>query len=190
MKTVPVLLLLALLAAGEALASEPGDRHYGVELHAGMGGYSGQTGERTSLGPAYGVLGAYNPLPVLSYEVAYRGLSNPIDESGRKLTSNKVTAGLKAGPHFGERAAWRPFAFVGIGLDYVVADRNPQDLDDALLPVIPLGVGAELFTEAPFRLGVRATYDLTPGALGSGEVAPGDPHPDEWSASLSAQAAF
>jgi len=171
-----------------APAPEAGDKPYDVELNGGVVGYTGRVGNHTSAGVGYGITGAYNPNPLLSYEIAYQGNTNGIDNSDRKITSNILQGDVKFGPQLGGPFAWRPFVFAGLGLDFVNSGNNDFGLTNALQLEIPLGIGAELFTNKVWRVGARGTYNFAPGI--GGAVSPEDAHPDRWGAQLTAQAAF
>lgn len=172
----------------EVEEAEPGSR-VDVQLNGGVGGYLGGINEFTDTGPAYGVNAAFNQTPTLSYELGYSGHTNDIigPENGR-LTSNKVHAGVKVGPELELPIPWRPYGFAGLGADFVIAGANTLGISNAVLGVVPVGAGADFFTDSPIQLGARATYDWTPGI--GGEVSLVDPQPNGWSAALTAQAAF
>jgi hypothetical protein len=178
----------ALLLAPAAAHAQFEDRELDVELNFGIGGFTGDIGGLTSTGPAYGVIAGVEQTPIIKYEVGYMGQTTGVHDSDGRLTSNKLQANVRAGPELEAPIPWQPYAFGGVGANFVIATTDAHGLSNAVQGVIPFGVGADFFTDSPIRVGARGTYDWTPG-IGS-DVAPDAEHPDEWKATINASAVF
>ena len=195
----PWMWLSAALLAAPALAHAQGtyyegdnaEKKFDVNLQGGIGGYTGAAaGATTNVGPSYGVMGAYNALPFLSYELGYIGNSNGISGTDSRLSSNRIQADVKAGPQLVAPIPWRPYAFAGLAADFLAAGGNKVTTgwDSSFEGEVPLGVGADFLLNSPVRVGARGTFDWNPGVGGSAGVV--SDHPSAWQAALTASAVF
>ncbi len=165
------------------------DKPWDVALNFGVGGFIGSvTDVTTNIGPAYGVMGAFNKNPILSVELGYIGHTNGVDTTDRRLSSNKIQGDVKAGLPMEGGVAWKPYLFGGLGVDFVTSSTEAFGLSSAIQAVIPVGIGADFFTNKPLQVGLRGTYDVTPGI--GGRVSPMQAHPDAWQAVVQGSAAF
>jgi len=121
-------------------------------------------------------------------EGAYQGHTNNVEDFDGRLTTNKVQVDVSAGPELNAPVPWRPYAAAGLGVNIVTTGADEAGLDNAVQGSIPFSVGADFFTESPIQIGLRGTYDLKPGV--GGDVSDDQGHPDEWTTTLNAQAAF
>jgi hypothetical protein len=183
------LLLLPLSARAEGFFQSSSDKPYDLQLDGGIGGWVGSvTDVTTSIGPAYGLIGAFNKNDVVSYELGYVGHSNGVDTTSRHLSSNKIQADIKAGVPLAGPVAWKPYLFGGVAVDFVASSTEAFGLNSSAQGVIPFGIGADFLRDKPLHIGARGTYDWSPGV--GGRVSPTDAHPDAWQAFVQASASF
>ena len=188
------LLAAPALAHAQGLATyedENSTKKFDVQGQFGMGGYTGKAAGLTdNIGPAYGVLGAYNQTPYLSYEVGYIGNSNAVSNTDTRLSSNRIQADVKAGPQLLGPIPWRPYAFAGLAGDFQTTGgtRATTGFDDSFQVEIPMGVGADFLLNSPVRVGARGAFDFNPGIGGSASDI--SVHPSSWQAALTASAVF
>lgn len=165
------------------------DRALSIEPNIGIGGYTGAiTDAVNGTGVAYGATATLRPDRGLSYELGYVGHSNTVTGTTDRLASNKVQANLKLGPQFQGRVAWRPYVMGGVAADFVTTGTSAFGLSNTTQGIIPLGAGADFFSNSPVRVGARAQYDLNTGLGGS--VSSIASHPNGWEAMLNAAAVF
>jgi hypothetical protein len=195
MRRLTGLLAVALLAlplsarAKDGVFDSTADKPYDLQLDGGIGGWLGNVSDvTTNVGPAYGIIGAFNRSNYLSYELGYLGHSNGVDSTDRRLSSNKIQADLKLGIPMTGTVAWKPYLFGGLAVDFVTSSTEAFGLDSSIQGVVPFGVGADFLTDKPIHIGARGTYDWSPGV--GGRISPADAHPDAWQAFLQASAAF
>ena len=158
-----------------------------IGLNGGVGNFTGDVGEFTEAGVAYGVTATMNQTEALSYEAAFMGHTNSLEAIDSNMTRNQLQAAVKVGPELESPVMWRPYAFGGLGVGLTTVGSNPYGLTNAVEGIVPLGIGADFFTDSTIRVGVRGQYNLS--ILGS-DVADFAEHPDAFSATLNAQAAF
>ncbi len=192
--------MAAALLAAPALAHAQGmtmyegdhtEKRFDVQLQAGVGGYTGKAaGVTDNLGPSYGVIGAYNQTPFLSYELGYTGNTNAISNTDERLTSNRIQADVKAGPQLTGPVPWRPYAFAGLAGDFQSTGGNRETtvFDDSFQLLVPLGLGADFLLNSPVRVGARAAFHYNLGIGGSASDV--SVHPSAWQAGLTASAVF
>ncbi|MGC4115960.1 MAG: outer membrane beta-barrel protein [Myxococcales bacterium] len=145
---------------------ENSTKKFDVQLQGGMGGYTGKAAGLTdNIGPAYGVLGAYNQTPFLSYELGYIGNTNAISNTDERLTSNRVQADVKAGPQLMGPVPWRPYAFAGLAGDFQTTggNRNTTGFDDSFQLENPHGARGGLPAQLPGPCRRSRSVRLQPG---------------------------
>ncbi|MDR0967039.1 MAG: acyloxyacyl hydrolase [Myxococcales bacterium] len=158
----------------------------GVNL--GVGGFLGSVSEYLEGGgPAWGITATLAPDELVSYEAAYFGNSNGIDGTSSHLAHNQLQATVHLGPTIDTGVSWKPYIFGGLGVSLISAGGNPHGLGSALQFTLPLGFGADFFTDSTFRIGVRGQYNV--GFLG-GTAAADVGLPDTFSTTVAAQARF
>ena len=198
-------LLLAglLLAPGQSQAQEEDEGGNRVErwvndkaddnqlklgVNFGVGGFVGGVNDHVSNGgPAWGITATLAPDRALSYEAAYFGNSNAIDGTSSRLSHNQLQATVQLGPTLETGVSWKPFIFGGLGIALISAGGNDDGLGSALEFTLPVGVGADFFTDSTFRVGLRGQYNV---AFLGGSVAADAGLPDTFSTTLTAQARF
>jgi hypothetical protein len=155
--------------AAEATKSTLGGMGIGaVKIGAGTGDFT-QAGPRdiTGIGPSWDVRGVFGAHSPVGLEAAYVGSARGIGGLGvddtTQLVSNGAETDLRiAAPiRAGENVDVRPFAFGGVGWQYMTlwgdgAVDGARDDGDHIL-TIPAGVGVELGIGA-VNLDVRGTY--------------------------------
>jgi len=162
-----------------------------VSLQGGIGGFSGGAADQTTnVGPYYGVMGTYNQSDNLAFEAGYQGITNGFsDPSTGRLSANRLQANVRGNLPLEGPVAWRPYAFAGLALDYMAASlENTFGYNTSLQAEVPVGLGADFFTESWLRVGARGTFIWNPGIGGSASV--DNQHPSSWQAGVSASAAF
>ncbi|WP_426753105.1 hypothetical protein [Myxococcus sp. Y35] len=158
------LVFAALGTAGTAAAQERREGKRGdlnVFLRGGVGDYTGDLGDLTSTGPAWGVTLNVQPTTFLGFELGYEGSRNGITDSRLLDTPSLVRQGgsalVKVSPPF--LTAIRPFVGAGLGVTYV--DVRGGVLDDLYqsdtVPEVPLAAGVE-FNRGALTAGIRTTY--------------------------------
>ncbi|HCF61811.1 MAG TPA: hypothetical protein DFS52_27920 [Myxococcales bacterium] len=159
-----------------------------VGLNGGIGGFLGQVNDFANTGPAYGVTAsASEGGDLISYEAAFMGHTNGLENIDSNITRNQLQAAVKVGPELEAPVMWRPYAFGGVGAALTTVGDNPYGLTNAVEGLVPFGVGADFFTDSTFRVGIRGQY--TWSVLGS-DVADFAEHPDALSGTLNVSAAF
>lgn len=157
-------------------------------VNFGVGGFVGSVNDYvTGGGPAWGITATLAPDKTLSYEAAYFGNSNAIDGTSSRLSHNQLQATVQLGPTFETGVSWKPYIFGGLGISLISAGGNPHGLGSALEFTLPVGIGADFFTDSTFRVGLRGQYNV---AFLGGSVAAGAGLPDTFSTTLTAQARF
>ncbi|NTX01541.1 MULTISPECIES: outer membrane beta-barrel protein [Myxococcus] len=157
-------LALALLATGTASAQErkPGKRgDVNVFLKGGLGDYTGNLGDLTNTGPAWGLTLNVQPTTFIGFELGYEGSQNGIDDirlldDGPSIVRQGGSALVKVSPPF--LTAVRPFVGAGFGLSYVdVRGIGGGLYDSDTMEEVPLAAGVE-FNSGALTAGVRATW--------------------------------
>ena len=182
--------VLALPALGRAQDDEL-ERRFDVQLNGGIGGWTGETaGDTTNVGPYYGVMAAYNQSQFLAFEAGYQGITNSFsDPSDGSLSANRLQGDVRANLPLAGAIAWRPYVFAGLAIDYIAAgDENLFGYTNTLMAEVPLGLGADFFTDSVVRVGARTTFNWNPGI--GGEASVDNEHPNSWQAGVTASANF
>ncbi|GHG85668.1 hypothetical protein [Comamonas sp. JC664] len=150
--------------AGTAAAQERREGKRGdlnVFLRGGLGDYTGNLGDLTRTGPAWGVTLNVQPTTFLGFEVGYEGSRNGLTDS--RLLENPAlvrqggSALLKVSPPF--LTAVRPFVGAGLGVTYFDIRGSVLDglYQSDTVPEVPLAAGIE-FNRGALTAGLRTTY--------------------------------
>jgi hypothetical protein len=137
----------------------------GLDVRLGLGGMTGDIGERTEAGPLLGIAAGAQPWRALGIELGYEGQRLPIDDEfvgdGEAVYRHNVGLMAKAGPLLNEK--WRPFVGVGAGLSYLnVTDGAELYYRNDFVSEVPLAAGVDYRLGNLFA-GARATYRLMYG---------------------------
>ncbi|QSQ24992.1 hypothetical protein JY651_08695 [Pyxidicoccus parkwayensis] len=154
---------MALAGVGTASAQERKEGKRGdvnVFLRGGVGDYTGDLGDLTSTGPAWGLTLNVQPTTFLGIEVGYEGSRNSISDARLleepALLRQGGSALVKVSPPF--LTAIRPFVGAGLGLSYVDVRGQGADLYASdTMEEVPLAAGVE-FNSGALTAGLRATY--------------------------------
>ncbi|MFP2899673.1 outer membrane protein [Corallococcus sp. 4LFB] len=137
----------------------------GLDVRAGLGGFTGELSDETGVGPLFGITAVAQPAPLVGVEVGYEGQRIPIDDArvrdGQHIWRNNGTVLGKLGPVVKEH--WQPFVGVGLGLSYL-------DSSDGASPIysndwqteFPMAAGLD-YRAGNLFAGVRGTYRLLGG---------------------------
>ena len=137
----------------------------GLDVRLGLGGMTGEIGERTGAGPLLGIAAGAQPWRALGIELGYEGQRLPINDElvGDDEAVYRHNVGLmaKAGPLLNEK--WRPFVGVGAGVSYLnVTDGADLYYRNDFVSEVPLAAGVDYRLGNLFA-GARATYRLLYG---------------------------
>ncbi|AGC46431.1 hypothetical protein MYSTI_05144 [Myxococcus stipitatus DSM 14675] len=158
---------LALIAASPALANDATEGKRGdvnVFLKGGLGDYTGDLGDLTDTGPAWGLTLNVQPTTFLGFEVGYEGSRNGLDDirllgDGPAIVRQGGSALVKLSPPL--FTGVRPFVGAGFGLTYVdvrgtgIGGLYDSDTQEEL----PVAAGLE-FNSGALTAGLRATWRL------------------------------
>ena len=169
--------LVALCTAGSALAIEAqkvGEQlnfdeagtPVGVDVRAGLGGFTGDLGERTGIGPLVGIAAGAQPWRNLGIEAGYEGQRLPITDArivdGEAMWRHNVSLLAKAGPLVANEKI-RPYVAAGVGVSYLNASENAEGVyDNDFIREVPLAAGVDYRVGSLFA-GARASYRLVFG---------------------------
>ncbi|RKH39116.1 outer membrane beta-barrel protein [Corallococcus sicarius] len=137
----------------------------GLDVRLGLGGFTGELGDETGVGPLFGINANAQPYPLIGVEAGYEGQRVPIDDGrvgdGEGVWRNNGTLLGKLGPVVNQK--WRPFVGVGLGLSYL----NPSDgaegvYDNDWQTELPIAAGLD-YRFGNLFAGARATYRLVGG---------------------------
>jgi opacity protein-like surface antigen len=154
---------LTLASAGTAAAQERKEGKRGdvnVFLRGGVGDYTGDLGDLTSTGPAWGLTLNVQPTTFLGFELGYEGSQNGVSDirllDEPSLVRQGGSALLKVSPPF--LTSIRPFVGAGVGMSYVDVRGAGADLYESdTMQEVPLAAGVE-FNSGGLTAGLRATY--------------------------------
>ncbi|WP_375761295.1 outer membrane protein [Corallococcus exercitus] len=150
---------------GSRLGLQEQEVEAGLDVRAGLGGFTGELDDETGVGPLFGITAVAQPAPLVGVEVGYEGQRIPIDDvrvgDGQHIWRNNGSVLGKLGPVVKER--WHPFVGAGLGLSYL-------DSSDSAAPYyrndwqteIPLAAGLD-YRAGNLFAGVRATYRVLGG---------------------------
>lgn len=152
----------------------------GLDVRAGLGGFTGELGDETGVGPTLGINAIAQPVELVGVEVGYEGQRLPIDDSrvpdDSSLWRHNGTILGRIGPLIDEK--WRPYVGAGLGLSYLNPSDNTRTFYDTDFQTeLPLAAGVD-YRFGSFFAGARATYRLVGGeeittVPGTGEDAKG-----------------
>jgi opacity protein-like surface antigen len=150
---------------GRKLAYDETRMKVGVDVRAGLGGYTGDLGAETGVGPTFGINAEADPWPLFGVELGYEGQRLPIDDTrvpnDSSLWRHNGTLLGKVGPLIDQK--WRPFVGAGVGLSYVNPSDNTSGVYDTDFQTeLPLAAGVDYHFGNLFA-GARATYRLVGG---------------------------
>jgi opacity protein-like surface antigen len=171
------LALVAVCTAGSALAIEaqkvdealnfdPANTKVGIDVRAGVGGFTGDLGERTGVGPLMGIAAGAQPWRNLGIEAGYEGQRLPITDArvvdDEAMWRHNVSLLAKAGPLVANEKV-RPYVAAGVGVSYLNASEGAEGLyDNDFIREVPLAAGVDYRFGALFA-GARASYRLVFG---------------------------
>jgi opacity protein-like surface antigen len=171
--------MVALCTAGSAFAaieaSDVGDRlnfnpeqtRVGLDVRLGLGGLTGDLGERTAPGPLLGITAGAQPWRLIGVEAGVEAQRLPIDDTrvvdGEALYRYNLGVLAKAGPLVMQDKL-RPYVGLGVGVSYLNATNEAEAIyDNDILAEVPLAAGLDYrFTENVFA-GARASYRMLVG---------------------------
>jgi hypothetical protein len=151
---------------GDALNFDPESTAVGLDVRAGLGGFTGDLGERTGVGPLVGVAAAAQPWEAIGIELGYEGQRLPIDDTrvgdGEGMWRHNLGLLAKVGPLVADDKV-RPYVGTGVGLSYLNASEGAEDIyGDDMLREVPLAAGVE-YRFGAIHAGARASYRLVFG---------------------------
>ncbi|HSP78218.1 MAG TPA: hypothetical protein VLQ93_06795 [Myxococcaceae bacterium] len=157
---------------GEALGFEEEKTRVGLDVHAGLGSFTGTLGERTGTGPLLGIAAGAQPWRLLGIELGYEGQRLPIEDprvgDGEAMWRHNASLLAKAGPLLLEDRL-RPFVGAGLGLSYLNASDGATDTglyaNNDIIREVPLAAGVDyrFGEQRNIFAGARATYRLVYG---------------------------
>jgi opacity protein-like surface antigen len=190
--------VVALCSAGSALAAvdaadvgnrlnfNPEQTRVGLDVRLGLGGLTGDLGERTAPGPLLGITAGAQPWRLIGVEAGVEAQRLPVDdnriEDGEALYRYNLGVLAKAGPLVMQDKL-RPYVGAGVGVSYLNATEQAEALyENDILAEVPLAAGVDYrFTENIFA-GARASYRVLVGDefadTASVTVDPTDDNPD------------
>jgi opacity protein-like surface antigen len=184
--------VVALFTAGSAFAAIDASRvgteldfqeeqtQIGLDARVGVGGFTGEAGERTAPGPMLGITAGAQPWRNLGIEAGFEGQRLPIDDDrvgdGEALYRYNLGVLAKAGPLVLNEKL-RPYVGAGVGLSYInVTDDADALYTNDLIEEVPLAAGVDYRFSPNLFAGARASYRVLLGtefadpATGTGET--------------------
>lgn len=146
----------------EELKFNPDQTKVGLDVRLGVGGLTGDLGERTTPGPLLGITAGAQPWRNIGIEGGFEGQRLGIDDArvgdGEGMYRFNVGVLAKAGPLVLNDTI-RPYVGTGVGVSYLNASEGAEDVyDNDLMAELPLAAGIDYrFTPSIFA-GARATY--------------------------------
>jgi len=137
----------------------------GIDVRLGLGGFTGDLGDETGVGPLLGINAGAQPWSFIGIEAGYEGQRLPINDNrvadGEGIWRHNVGLLAKVGPLINEK--WRPFVGAGAGLSYLNPSEGAEGPFDAdFVTEIPLAAGVDYRIGSIFA-GARATYRVLGG---------------------------
>lgn len=187
--------LMALCTAGSAFAAVDATRvgrelnyserrtEVGVEVRGGVGGFTGNAGDRTAPGALLGVTADAQPWRLVGIEAGYEGQRLPIDDvrvgDGEAMWRHNLSVMAKAGPQLIQDKL-RPYVAAGVGLSYLNASEGAEALyNNDFVEEVPLAAGVDYRFTPNIFAGARAAYRALFGtsfadlATGTGQTSGG-----------------
>ena len=171
--------MVALCTAGSAFAAidaadvgnrlnfNPEQTRVGLDVRLGLGGLTGELGERTAPGPLLGITAGAQPWRLIGVEAGVEGQRLPIDDArvtdGEALYRYNLGVLAKAGPLVMQDKL-RPYVGAGVGVSYLNAtDGADIFYNNDFVAEVPLAAGLDYrFTNNIFA-GARASYRVLVG---------------------------
>jgi|GEM_PF-588127 len=171
--------MVALCTAGSAFAAvdaadvgnrlnfNPEQTRVGLDVRLGLGGLTGDLGERTAPGPLLGITAGAQPWRLIGVEAGVEAQRLPIDDNrvmdGEAMYRYNLGVLAKAGPLVMQDKL-RPYVGAGVGVSYLNATEQAEALyENDILAEVPLAAGVDYrFTENIFA-GARASYRVLVG---------------------------
>ncbi|CAM4312103.1 hypothetical protein G4177_16710 [Corallococcus sp. ZKHCc1 1396] len=137
----------------------------GLDVRVGLGGFTGDLGDETGIGPLFGITAVAQPAPLVGVEVGYEGQSVPIDDArvsgGNHIWRNNGTILGKVGPVLENNL--HPFVGIGLGLSYLDSSSGSEPVySNDWQTEFPMTAGIDYRLGNLFA-GVRGTYRLVGG---------------------------
>ncbi len=134
----------------------------GVDVRLGLGGFTGDLGDETGVGPLLGINAGAQPWSFIGIEAGYEGQRLPIDDNrvvdGEGIWRHNVGLLAKVGPLINEK--WRPFVGAGAGLSYLNPSEDAEGVyENDFVTELPLAAGVDYRLGNLFA-GARATYRI------------------------------
>ncbi len=150
---------------GEALNFDQENTRVGVDVRAGLGGFTGDLADDTGVGPLLGINAGAQPWRLIGIEAGYEGQRIPVDEAlagdGEGIWRHNVGLLAKVGPLLDEK--WRPFVGAGAGLSYLNPSEGAEGaFENDFVTELPLAAGVDYRLGNIFA-GARATYRVLGG---------------------------
>ncbi|AFE06861.1 hypothetical protein COCOR_06315 [Corallococcus coralloides DSM 2259] len=141
------------------------DATAGLDVGAGLGGFTGDLGDETGVGGLFNITANAQPWKYIGVEVGYEGQNIPIDDArvlgGNNIFRNNGTFMGQLGPIVDHK--WHPFVGLGVGLSYLHVSSGAEDVyNNDWQTEVPLAAGIE-YRLGHLSAGVRATYRIVGG---------------------------
>ena len=152
---------------GDRLNFNPDQTRVGLDVRLGLGGLTGDLGERTAPGPLLGITAGAQPWRLIGVEAGVEAQRLPIDDNriddGEALYRYNLGVLAKAGPLVMQDKL-RPYVGAGVGVSYLNATTQAEALyENDVLAEVPLAAGVDYrFTDNIFA-GARASYRVLVG---------------------------
>jgi opacity protein-like surface antigen len=155
----------------------------GVNVTAGLGGFTGSAGGRTNVGGMIGVTADARPWRLVGVEAGYEGQRLPIDDDrigdGEGMWRHNLSIMAKSGPKlFQDRL--QPYVGAGFGLSYLNASEGAEVLyKNDFVEEVPLAAGVDFHFTPNIFAGARGTYralfgtSFADAATGTGQTSGG-----------------
>jgi hypothetical protein len=153
----------------------------GVDVRLGVGGFMGDAGDRTKIGPMVGIAAGAQPWRNLGIEAGVEGQRLAIDDprvgSGEGVYRYNVGLLAKAGPLVVQEKV-RPYVGVGAGVSYLNVTSGATGLGlyrNDLVTEVPIAAGVDYRFSRSIFAGARASYrvlfgeEFAESATGTGD---------------------
>lgn len=152
---------------GDRLNFNPDQTRVGLDVRLGLGGLTGELGERTAPGPLLGITAGAQPWRLIGVEAGVEAQRLPIDDNrvvdGEAMYRYNLGVLAKAGPLVMQDKL-RPYVGAGVGVSYLNAtDGADIFYNNDFIAEVPLAAGLDYrFTNNVFA-GARASYRMLVG---------------------------